>query len=119
MDTKTIVDYVQSIGLTGALVAVIYLGYTGFWVFGSQLKDEQNRTITALAERDKWQELALKGTKLAEDISTVNAVNSPTPSTSNNTLIVGKSLPIPTNASVNEIGRRLDQLKEKVFPGIE
>lgn len=45
--------------LVGVLCSIIIAGYKKMWVWGYQLKDAER-------QRDKWQELALSTTNLAE-----------------------------------------------------
>lgn len=57
---------IQSGGLMGLLVFILAGGYRGWWVFGWQYKESEDRVTKAEAERDDWRDIALHGTNITE-----------------------------------------------------
>lgn len=58
MDYGKLIEYAGRISVGVLLILILFAGSQGFWVYGSQYRE-------AIAERDTWKELALKGTKVA------------------------------------------------------
>lgn len=54
-----IAEWVQTLGLTGGLLVVLWGGAKGWWVFGWQYN-------AVVQDRDYWRAQALKTTELAE-----------------------------------------------------
>jgi len=107
MDIMKYQEYIKNIGFAGFVLVVLYLGYTRTWVWGAELKEEQARTATAIAERDRWMNLAVQGTKLAEDAATRTGKYH----------MVGAN--IDTQMTPQEVSNRLDSIKKSLHPGIE
>lgn len=70
---KTITD----IGFVGLFLLILITGYKGIWVWGRNLDEIKQREKEAVAEskrreddmrreRDTWQQIALRGTHLAD-----------------------------------------------------
>jgi hypothetical protein len=59
MDIKTALDILESAGVLGMMVIILWTGYKGKWYWG---KDYQKLE----SEKNDWRELALRGTTLAE-----------------------------------------------------
>lgn len=107
-------ETLKSIGIAGLLAFILWASFSGMWVWGDQLKAEQARTAAAVAERDKWQNLAIAGTKLAE-VSAAKTGRFPMPITSSAHVADTTSGP----ATPEEIAARLDNVSEVVQPGME
>jgi hypothetical protein len=75
-----ILDYLNKGGVVALLVGVLLAGQQGIWVWGQTLTKTE-------AERDQWKQLALQGTRLAEE-----AAMGPT-------RIIGMAPPKPVPAS--------------------
>ena len=114
MDKILTTDNIKNLGLVGMLTFILWANFSGQWVWGTQLKEEQNRTTSAIADRDKWMKLALEGTKLAE----VSA---------NKTMAVLNGVPVPPVVkkadekpmSAEEVKSKLEELHNRIEPGIE
>ncbi len=61
-----IFKWITSGGIVGILAFVLIGGYKGWWVFGWQYRDVQDRIKKAEQERDDWRDIALTGTSMAE-----------------------------------------------------
>lgn len=95
MDYTKLIDIGSKVSLAVVLMVILYGGVTGYWVAGSTYQD-------VVKERDTWKELALKGTKVAEQAA--------------HTLITGPQdaqPPLPSNASPAEVNARLEVLRNK------
>lgn len=57
--TIEIVKYINSAGILGVLIAILYGGFKGWWIWGSEYRKIED-------ERDVWRNLALRGTDLLE-----------------------------------------------------
>ncbi len=57
---------IQEGGWLLILLIVLWTGYKGYWVWGSQLKAAQDERDQWQARADKWQEVAFKSTNTAE-----------------------------------------------------
>ena len=101
-------DLAKNVGLVGLLSLIIWTSFSGIWVWKTQLQEEQTRTVSALADRDKWQKLALQGTKLAEEASLKDQG-----------LPMATAGPVDTNVSADEVAQRLNKVNLQVHPGIE
>ena len=58
-DPSVIAEWAQTLGMTGGLIAILYGGKKRWWVWGWQYD-------AIVADRDKWQALALKSTDINE-----------------------------------------------------
>jgi hypothetical protein len=72
-----LIKAVSDLGVIGILVAVIFGGYRGWWVFGWQFKDLKQREKAATKERDDWRDLALRGTNIAQETVRIFRDNPP------------------------------------------
>jgi hypothetical protein len=57
VDLQTILDVVQKTGTIGILLILMWGGYTQKWVFGWVF-------VQMREDRDRWRDLALRGTEL-------------------------------------------------------
>lgn len=60
-----ILPLINSGGVVAILLFVIYFGITRKWVFGWQYKECREEQERLREEAEKWEQLALKGTRLA------------------------------------------------------
>lgn len=58
-DILTLIDKLSGAGLATLLIVILYGGFKRLWVWGYQLEEMR-------IDRDRWQQLALKGTALSE-----------------------------------------------------
>src|SRR5688572_11589929 len=68
-------DMLKNVSIGVLLIAILYLGMNGQWVFGKdyeEMKASYERQLsTALAERDRWEKLAIEGLVTARSVSAV------------------------------------------------
>lgn len=64
----TLIDYIQSGGIIGMFVVILWSGIKKWWVFGWQYQELKERHAKLGEERDGWKELALRSTNLAESL---------------------------------------------------
>lgn len=75
------INTVSDTGIVVVLLTILYTGIKRYWVFGSyyedavktcntRLEEEKQRTKVAERRADQWQEMALRGTVLAEKAAT-------------------------------------------------
>lgn len=95
MDYTKLIDIASKVSLAVVLLALLYLGSTGYWVFGSQYKD-------MVAQRDEWKALALKGTKVAQQASEHFITGPPE-----------AMPPLAASAKPEDVAARLNKLDEK------
>lgn len=60
MDIKTALDIIESAGVLGMMLIILWTGYKGKWYWGKDYAKIE-------AEKNDWRELALRGTQLAEN----------------------------------------------------
>lgn len=71
-ETITLADILglaDEIGVVAGLIVVIYGGFKRWWVFSWAYNDLQKRHDYLVAERDKWQELALRSADIVESFA--------------------------------------------------
>jgi hypothetical protein len=91
-----IIDYVSKGGVITVLLGILLAGQQGIWVWGTTL-------TKAETERDTWKQLALQGSRLAEEAAT------------RPTRVIGMAPPLSVSASQVkplDISDRLSQLEE-------
>lgn len=59
MDYQKLIDLSTKISLATVLILILVGGWQGVWVFGPTYRE-------AIAERNEWKALALKGARLSE-----------------------------------------------------
>ena len=65
---STAISIIQSTGIIGVLVIVLFGGIKKWWVFGWQYTELKDRHAKLGEERDGWKELALRSANLAESM---------------------------------------------------
>ena len=67
------VDVASKGGVIGLLVTIIYGGFrsTPWWVFGWVYREQTDRLRELHATKERWKELALRGTEVAEAVGKV------------------------------------------------
>lgn len=93
MDYSKFIDIGSKISLAVVLMAIIYGGSTGFWVYGSQYEEMKQ-------QRDIWKDLALKGVKVAEQFSPKMMTGPPSIN------------PLPDDPTPQEVQAKLDRLNQ-------
>lgn len=63
---STLLEMAGRVTATTLLVAVLYTGWRGDWVWASQYREVQEAAKSFRNERDEWKMLALRATNLAE-----------------------------------------------------
>ena len=66
MDLKQLLDIVNTVGLVGVLVMILWGGAKRLWVYGWYYREQQQYQIRLVRERNEWRDIALRGTVLAE-----------------------------------------------------
>lgn len=69
---STIFDYIQSGGLVGLFIIILWGGIKKWWVFGWQYNELRERLAKLEVEKDGWKELALRSANLAESLQEVS-----------------------------------------------
>lgn len=69
---STIFDYIQSGGLIGLFIIILWGGIKKWWVFGWQYNELKERQVKMGEELNGWKELALRSTNLAESLQEVS-----------------------------------------------
>lgn len=103
MDMSKMTDIAKNVSLVGLLLGILYLSFNGDWVWSKSLKEEQARTAAAVAERDRWQQLALQGTKFAEQ------------AVMKNSSLKGELPPVNHNYTAEDIQNRLNKVNEIIL----
>lgn len=71
MDSRFILDLLDSAGSVGLLVFIIVAIFKGWLVRKAEFDREVARRTEVERERNDWRELALRGTDLAEGLASV------------------------------------------------
>lgn len=66
-------DVLKNVSIGVLLIAILYLGMRGDWVYGKEYEgmkaSYEKQLATALSERDKWMSVALEGLQTARSVS--------------------------------------------------
>jgi hypothetical protein len=62
------IDIIQSTGIIGILVIILFTGIKRMWVFGWQYNELKERYAKLVEEKDGWKDLAMRSANLAESI---------------------------------------------------
>lgn len=95
MDYNKLIEYGGRISVGVLLIVILFAGTQGYWVFGSQYRE-------MIEDRNTWKELALKGTRVAEQ-ATRTTIGRP-PNVKN---------PLPSNPTPADVSARLETLSRK------
>jgi hypothetical protein len=68
MELASILDAVSRAGIIGLLLIIILSGARGDWVFGWVYRSLLNELERCRHDRDKWRDLALSSTGIAEEL---------------------------------------------------
>jgi hypothetical protein len=101
------VENLKSMGIAGLLAIVLWASFSGVFVWGNQYKEAQAQVTQMREERDKWQSLALEGTRLS-GVATVKLGR-----------ITSDKILDKSKATPEEVAKNLDQISNLVEPGME
>lgn len=71
MDSKLIIEIISQAGGLGAVVLFVVFGYKGYIRWNREVEDVKLQLEAMRKERDDWRELALRGTELADKLTSV------------------------------------------------
>lgn len=96
MDYGKLIDIGSKVSLAVVLIVIIYTGSLGMWVFGTQYKE-------MTADRDTWKQLALQGTKVAQQAARPVIGAGPT----------RELTPLPANPTPDDVRYRLRVIQQR------
>jgi hypothetical protein len=70
LDIDTLLKFLNSGGILGLLLVIVYSGQRGIWVWRREVDGINKQLADAKADAEEWKIMALRGTSTAERIST-------------------------------------------------